>query len=252
MKTGGVITLVFMTGCCGIARCESIGAVVSNAQIILASRQIPACSLQPPYEQKGFFATGARLEIVGSHESGMTQVRFHSVDGRLIEALCRNEDLTATTPPAASIKGIGSAAYNDRFWLEDAAGHDLALEQQSKLQIPLLIFFYADWNDECQFLWKELLDTQDFKNTARNVIKLKINPEHGKEEGKLANKYRLRKYPTTLVVDKSHAKPRPIDLFYWSFGRMKTPTLQYAMDSIMSMETNRRPWEAKAPAVTEP
>ena len=177
-------------------------------------------------------------------------VRFRTADGRLIEASCRAEDLTAPAPVTASARA-GSLEYNDRAWLEDTAGHAQAVELQSRLEQPLLIFFHADWNDGCQFLWKELLDTQDFKNRARNVIKLKINPEHGKDEGLLANKYRLRKYPTTMVIDQPNAKPRYLDLFYWSFGRMKTPSVDYAMDSILCIETNRKPWEAKAPAATD-
>lgn len=143
--------------------------------------------------------------------------------------------LHAQTPgvaPAMGLKPVG-AEYNEREWLEDVKGHDKAIEMQSKYKVPMLIFFYADWNDDCQYLWKNLLDTSDFKNRTRQFIKLKINPEHGKEEGKLANKYRLRKYPTTMAIDRPHADPRRFDLIHWSFGKLRTAGIEEAIAQVM-------------------
>ena len=135
----------------------------------------------------------------------------------------------------AQMPGIkpAGAEYNEREWLEDAKGHDKAIEMQSKYKVPLLIFFYTDWNDDCQYLWKNLLDTSDFKNRTRQFIKLKINPEHGKEEGKLANKYRLRRYPTTMAIDRPHADPRRFDLAHWSFGKLRTASIEEAIAQVM-------------------
>ena len=134
--------------------------------------------------------------------------------------------------PAMGAKPAG-AEYNEREWLEDTRGHDKAVEMQSKYKVPMLIFFYADWNDDCQYLWKNLLDTSDFKNRTKQFIKLKINPEHGKEEGKLANKYRLRRYPTTMAIDRPHADPRRFDLIRWSFGKLRTASVEEAIAQVM-------------------
>ncbi|OGV44424.1 MAG: hypothetical protein A2X46_05935 [Lentisphaerae bacterium GWF2_57_35] len=238
MKQGTFIAIIFWAGVCGLAFAQ--GMAETPGEIIVAPHRIPACSLTPPYEQKGFFSQGSRLEVVGKGANNMIHVRLRTPDGRSIEALCQREALASSARPKEAV------AAGNPVWFEDSAGHQQAVELQSKSDEPLLIFFHADWNDECQFLWKELLDNQDFKNGAKNIVKLKINPEHGQDEGQLARRYKLRKYPTTLVVDKPNAKPRHIELFYWSFGRMKTPPIEYALGSVLGTETNRKPWAAKA------
>ncbi len=123
--------------------------------------------------------------------------------------------------------------YKDPNWFEDAPGHKQALELQSRHGVPLLIFFYADWNDECTFLWKELLGTGDFKSAAKGLIKLRINPEHGKPEGQLANKYRLRRYPTTIVILQPRQEPRNVDLIFRSFGKLRVPKPDAAVLDIL-------------------
>lgn len=50
----------------------------------------------------------------------------------------------------------------------------------------------------------------------------RITPEQGKNEGVMAAKYGLRKYPSVFMIDKPFAKSRKIDLIFWSFGKMKT------------------------------
>jgi hypothetical protein len=158
----------------------------------------------------------------------MVRVRFASSSGRVIEGLCRTSDLQIAQPvaPAASVPTAGikppGAEYNDRDWLENSDGHRQAVECQNKFDVQMLIFFYTDWNESCEFLWEELLNTSDFKNQTKTIIKVRINPERGKEEGTIAAKYNLRKYPSTFMIDKPHAAARRIDLMFWSFGKMKT------------------------------
>ncbi len=163
--------------------------------------------------------------------------------------------LLASFSSFAQMPGIkpAGAEYNEREWLEDAKGHDRATEMQSKYKVPMLIFFYADWNEDCQHLWKNLLDTSDFKNSTRQFIKLKINPEHGKDEGKLANKYRLRRYPTTMAIDKPHADPRRFDLVRWSFGKLRTASIEEAIAHVMGeFEALQAQQKAAEGETTEP
>ena len=243
-------------------------AAQTKPTVVEIPRQIPAYSVTPPHDQKGFFPAGSRLGILGPTD-GLVRVRFETSAGRIVEGLCRGTDLglgaPAAPPPApvqkvgpgprgaASIaKWMGAPEYKEREWLEDAAGHDAAVELQAKFKTPLLIYFYADWNDDCQFVWEQLLNNIDFKNQTKNIIKLRINPEHGKAEGRLANQYRLRRYPTTMVIDQPRGGPRIIELVYWSFGRERTPTVEYAIAEIMGAVTNTNPWQAKQTAPAAP
>lgn len=250
-----VITLLVLCGGAGL-RAE----IASPASITL-SHEVPAYSVNPPHDQRGIFPAGGVLTVVSPADDGMLRVRFTSPSGRVVEALCRTSDIESPAPapaaasaaavpkpstPAAAATGtrfIPGATYENREWLEDTEGHRLALEFQSKYDIPLLIFFYADWNDECTHLWENLLSTSDFKSQSKAIIKLRINPEHGKPEGQLANKYRLRRYPTTMVLDKPNAKPRYLEMVSWSFGKLRTVAPDFAMLDIMGGVTNRNPWQ---------
>lgn len=230
-------------------------AWAAAAEVIEAPQDVPAYSQSTPHEQRGLFPAGARLEVLGDAGSGMVRVRFVSSSGRVVEGLCRRADLqpppakapAAAPPPAPAVVQPMGLEYRDRSWLEDAAGHKRALEFQGKYGVPILIFFYADWNDDCAFLWKELLDNGDFKDAAKGIIKLRINPEHGKAEGQLANKYRLNRYPTTLVVG-HRAEPRRVDLVYRSFGKLRVPKPEYAILEINGAVDGSRPWESEKAA----
>ena len=127
---------------------------------------------------------------------------------------------------------VARALDLDRVAVRDDAGHKQAMALQSKYDNQMLIFFYADWNEACEHLWKELLSTADFKKQTTGIVKLRVNPEHGKDEGAIAAKYGLRKYPSTFVIDKPFAKPRNIDLLFWSFGKMKTLSVEKTLMEI--------------------
>lgn len=202
---------------------------------IVALGDVPAYSLNPPHDQRGFFPRGGQLRVLDEQINGLVRVRFQSPSGRVIEALCRPVDLRSprsaapiTAPASTPAPGIRvpGAEYNEREWLEDSAGHKQAMAFQSKYDNQMLIFFSADWNESCEYLWKELLNTSDFKKQTARIVKLRINPEHGKDEGEIAAKYGLRKYPSTFMIDKPFDKPRKIDLIFWSFGRMKTLSVE--------------------------
>ena len=207
--------------------------------VIAVGRPVAAYSVTPPHEQKGLFPAGSRLEVVDEQADGMARVRLRTSDGRVIEALCRMSELDNGAPaPAKPAAGVpagvkpAGAEYSEKEWLEDSIGHRRALELQSKYDVPMLIHFYADWNDECKVLWDDLLSTSDFTSRTKGFIKLRINPEHGKEEGLLANRYRLRKYPTTMVLAKPSDKPKYVDLTFWSFGKLRVSKLDYAIADI--------------------
>jgi hypothetical protein len=228
------------------------GTMVRAETNLVALRDVPAYSLNPPHDQRGFFPKGGQLRILDEEMNGLMRVRFQSPSGRMVEALCRPEDLyspkpaSPTTTPATKGIRIPGSEYNEPEWLEDAAGHKLAMEQQSKFDNQMLIFFGADWNESCQFLWKELLSTSDFKKQTARVIKLRINPEHGKDEGALAAKYGLRTYPSTFMIDKPFAKPRKIDLIFWSFGKMKTLSVEKTLMEIAGGMTTQEVPQATA------
>ncbi|MFH0953057.1 MAG: hypothetical protein V1873_01875 [Verrucomicrobiota bacterium] len=231
--------------------------------LIQLQRQAAAFSVNPPHEQRGYFAAGAQLQVLGPATGGTVRVRCTTSDGRIIEALCRAADLGSAPPtPSASPspvvprsatvpvgRTVPGSIYENPEWLEDSLGHKLAVEAQARFDVKMIVFFYADWNEECELLWKELLSDREFRRQTRNLIKVRINPEHGKAEGLLARYYRLRKYPTTFVVRRPHAEPKYVDLTYYSFGKLRVSKLDYAIADILAAGTTNMPaW--RHPSVT--
>jgi len=246
MKPWGY-TLLAAAGIVAVAFAGDAGESDGTNTVVDVTQRIPALSTQPPHEQRGYFPQGARLVVIGPTTSELVRVRFRRSDGRFLEALCHRADLGLAPPalpgpaPAPSARkastaiptGADWARYKSRKWLEDWDGHKEALELQRKHKVPLLIHFYTDWSEDCEVIWKELLNDMKFKNLAKHIIKLRINQEHGKQEGKLARRYRLRKYPTSLVIDKPRGEPRKVALSRWSFGRLSVLKPDQAVTAIM-------------------
>ncbi|MBN1270244.1 MAG: hypothetical protein JXB04_11705 [Kiritimatiellae bacterium] len=210
-----------------------------TGQTVTIPARVPAYSLAPPHELKGYFPQGASLEVVEAAGTGFLRVRFSTADGRVIEGLCRAEHLglpghIAAEGSSPEIREAPGTVYKERNWLEDAAGYKEALRLQSRFGVPLLLYFYADWNPESQLADRELLDTSDFKNKTKHIIKVRINPEHGDDEGKLAAKLGVYSYPSTLIVDKPHAEPRKVRLVRKVFGRFKADDVEHALAKILA------------------
>lgn len=87
-----------------------------------------------------------------------------------------------------------------RHWHSNASGYQKALEQQKSNGKPIALFFHTDWCSSCKNLRETVLSTKQFERFAQNLIPVKINPEFGVEERKIADKYGVIGYPTFLIV----------------------------------------------------
>ena len=112
-------------------------------------------------------------------------------------------------------------ALEDR-WLNGSAGYARALELQRELNVPLVVYFYADWCPYCRSLDARYLPTAPVQAYLRGVIKVRINPEHGRQERELANRYGVTGYPTFLVMRSASARPTEVNPF--REGGNLTPT----------------------------
>lgn len=92
-----------------------------------------------------------------------------------------------------------------KHWHTNAAGYRTALEQQRTSGKPVALFFHTDWCSSCKNLRETVLSTEQFDRFAQNLITVKINPEYGLEERKIADKYGVVGYPTFLIVTSNFA-----------------------------------------------
>lgn len=104
------------------------------------------------------------------------------------------------------------AAPEDR-WLNGASGYARAIELQRELNVPLIVYFYADWCPYCRKLDSEYLPTAVARQYLRGVVKVRINPEYGPAEEALARRYGVTGYPTFLVMRDLSTPPRNIQPF---------------------------------------
>lgn len=104
------------------------------------------------------------------------------------------------------------AQVEDR-WLSDAPGYERAVQLQRELGIPLIVYFYTDWCQYCHGLQDQYFSTAEVKQYFRGVVRVKINPEHGRLEQQIAEQYSVRGYPSFLVIRKPSSLPVSVNPF---------------------------------------
>lgn len=95
-------------------------------------------------------------------------------------------------------------------WYTGASGYASALERQKQTGKSIALFFHTDWCASCKNLRETVLSTREFEEFARNLIPVKINPETGIEERKIADKYGVQGYPTFLIIAENFKTITPI------------------------------------------
>ena len=114
------------------------------------------------------------------------------------------------TPSAPS--SAAPSDLEDR-WLNGSAGYARAVELQRELNVPLVVYFYADWCPYCHALDGQYLPSAPVQDYLRHVVKVRINPEQGQQERELAIRYGVTGYPTFLVMRTTSARPLKVNPF---------------------------------------
>jgi thiol-disulfide isomerase/thioredoxin len=100
---------------------------------------------------------------------------------------------------AVEIQG-SSGPYFSGSWYEDAAGYQEALRQQKLFHAPLLVYFRTDWCPHCRH-FDGLLEDSPVRSRLAEIIKVRINPEHGNAENALfKDGYGGSGFPTIYLV----------------------------------------------------
>src|SRR6266481_9032326 len=99
--------------------------------------------------------------------------------------------ITCISPPHP----LAAPSLPEDKWLNGAAGYARALELQRELKVPLVVYFYADWCPYCHTLDAQYLPSAPVQEYLRHVVKVRINPEYGRPERELANRYGVTGYP---------------------------------------------------------
>lgn len=106
-------------------------------------------------------------------------------------------------------------------WLNGAGGYAQAVELQRQLQVPLVIYFYADWCPYCHALERKYFPAAPVQEYLRKVVKVRINPEHGRAEQEIASRYGVSGYPRFLI--KQYATSQPVAIHPFLRGGNLSP-----------------------------
>lgn len=98
-------------------------------------------------------------------------------------------------------------------WLHGATGFARAIELQRELNVSLIIYFYTDWCSYCRTLDQQYLPAPSVHRALQRSVVVRINPEYGPEEHKIAERYGVVGYPTFLIMDNESAPPRNVQPF---------------------------------------
>ena len=111
-----------------------------------------------------------------------------------------------------SVQSSGAPQLEDR-WLRGAPGYERALQLQRELGVPLVVYFYADWCPYCRDLDSQYLPALPVQEFLKGVVKVRINPEHGRPERKIADQFGVTGYPSFFVIRKPSSLPSEISPF---------------------------------------
>lgn len=104
----------------------------------------------------------------------------------------------SSKPAAADSR---ASARSARY--QDGAGYAEALREHERTGKPIALYFYVDWCRYCAQLERGTLSRSDVKQYLETILYVSVNPEHGKAEEALFEKFQGRGYPTFLVLAKS-------------------------------------------------
>ncbi|MCP3689066.1 MAG: thioredoxin family protein [Gammaproteobacteria bacterium] len=93
-------------------------------------------------------------------------------------------------------------------WLHDRSGYQKALKISAQRGAPIFIYGYTDWCSYCKKLQKGLFQDSSIKKVMSQFVKVKINPEHSKEDQNLFNKWGGSGYPTLYTQSNSAPSPK--------------------------------------------
>ena len=106
---------------------------------------------------------------------------------------------------AVSAADSGAGAFDGEIWMQGADGLYEAIRVLEESPQAMVVYFYTDWCGYCRQFERELLGTSEVKEYFEDVLTVRINPEQGADERKIADYYGVQGYPG-FFVHSGHTK----------------------------------------------
>jgi Tfp pilus assembly protein PilF len=118
----------------------------------------------------------------------------------------------AAACPLASGPGVSvpSRPFVSTSWQRGARGFADATQEQARVKAPLLVYFYTDWCRYCREFDRTLLPDSGFG--SYRAVRVRVNPEAGREEKALADRFGVTGYPTVYMINAPSVSPAELHL----------------------------------------
>ena len=141
-----------------------------------------------------------------------------------------------------------SASAQYPKWLHGATGYARAVEVQRELNISLVVYFYTDWCSYCRTLDDQYLKDPSVHRALQRTVVVRINPEYGVEERRIADRYGVTGYPTFLIMDNESARPRDVQPFRKGGNHLTPQQFAQACQDVITFLPIPKKKEAPAPS----
>jgi len=121
--------------------------------------------------------------------------------------------VTARCPIAGAVEPSGYRQVPP-YWLTGASGYEDAVRQRQASAAPLVVYFFTDWCRYCKEIDRELFASAEVdRYMSRAVFRVRVNPEAGEAERRLADQFNVTGFPSFFVLPASSEEPLRCSLY---------------------------------------
>ncbi len=91
---------------------------------------------------------------------------------------------------------LSPPAFAGDDWLEGANGYARGAEQAKLAGKPIILYFYTEWCPYCRKFENNTLASAEVVKALSRFVRVRINPENGSRENKLAEQFGVQGYPS--------------------------------------------------------
>ena len=94
-------------------------------------------------------------------------------------------------------------------FLEGADGYERAMKAHARTGKPVIMLVYTDWCPYCRRLVSEVLAKASVRRFLQDVLEVRLNPEDGSAEQKIARDLGVGGYPSMFITAWGASQPKP-------------------------------------------
>lgn len=99
-------------------------------------------------------------------------------------------------------------------WLTDAAGYEQGQRARVRQNLPLVVYFYADWCSSCKTFKKKVLPDARVQHCLSQAINVQVKTDAGAKESQITEGYGVQYIPAVFVLLPGSIQPKRLEVSY--------------------------------------